>query len=152
MPRTLPACLATAVLAQVAACGPGAAANVAAVPGQPPAAADPYASGARCVATNGHGPVESDPYPERYRAVFPVYPNARPIPCLHGIYEFRTADDVATVVAWYKGHSTVDWFDRQGGASGGRGDVAIFIDPPPRPINGVNTVIIVGAQMPAPGD
>jgi hypothetical protein len=130
----------------VAACGPKAAVapNVATAPSRPLAAADPFASGAQCFGSANGDRVVDAPYPQHDRASFPPYPNAKPIPCIPGAFEFQTADDPATVLAWYRAHTRATWTlgspPPNSWVSGTR-DMEIMIAAPPRPTDGVNTVI-----------
>jgi hypothetical protein len=142
MPRNRLA-IAVILMLALAACAPKTpSANSAVASKQLPAAANPntacyaYASTDRFTAA-------TSPYPDWARAEFPPYRNAKPSRCFEFVYEFRTGDDPATVLAWYKAHSTTHWATSEGPSrwEGWRKDVHIFIAAPTKPVNGVNTVI-----------
>jgi hypothetical protein len=140
MPRSW---LAIAVVLVLAACAPKSqSANSAVASRQPPAPANP--SGA-CYAYSftDRFTAATAPYPDWARAEFPPYRNAKPSRCFEFVYEFRTGDDPATVLAWYKAHSKAHWAPSDGPSrwEGWRKDVQIFIAAPTKPVDGVKTVI-----------
>jgi len=146
-----PSAIAVVSMLVLAACEPkqSSTANAAPALGEAAAAGDPNLAGARCYEAQADWAVADAPYPDWARDVFPPYPEARPTPCIAGLYEFWTGDDPKTVLAWYKAHTHVTW-RRAGtvpdGWDGWRNSVAIFIAPPPTPANRVKTVIQIKAE------
>jgi hypothetical protein len=144
------------LLLLVAACSPNqpSADNAAVNSSSAAAAVDPFASGAQCFASvaGDAGIVVAEPYPDYFRAEFPPYPNAKATPCYRGTYEFRTGDDPATVLAWYKAHAKARW-SQETTPNGfhlwvGSGDGAyISIGPPPGLASNFKTVIDVEPLM-----
>jgi hypothetical protein len=143
--------IAVVLMLAMAACVPKhpSAAKAAMASGLAPAAADPYATGARCYAAPTAYPdlpMAIARYPGWARAAFPPYPNARPTPCIEGTFEFQTGDDPAIVLAWYKAHTTATWGRDEivpNGWDGWTSGAEINIGSPPAPTDSIKTVIDV---------